>query len=364
MGVVGIALYILFIGEPVVRLMGLRFRHWKKGGQRGDQIARISAALLGAHLLMAVASQLVEATYQRQWWLVLALTVGLLTRTTVTSSVSHSTYAYTAGRAGIGWRKLLLLPKLGWPTQWKPLFQWGPLASIAAIVNGVRSRPGTFNPQVSDSNRVSKPHANKYTDSSDNTSLSDPTVRLNLVVSDSEFTDIEQAEQPSNLTNNGTTSDATKDSAGTNKETDIDSNTQYLPIQEITFTDSESDLATPHTESDTATEKETDVDSETQYLPIQEINFSDSTSAATPFQESDTAAEKESSANDETQYLPIQETNLFGSTNNTSTPDSAVIHAEDNIAAAKEASNDSETQYLPIVDATPVEPDQAEQETN
>jgi hypothetical protein len=195
MGVVGIALYILFIGEPVVRLMGLRFRHWKKGGRRGDKIARISAALLGAHLLMTVASQLVEATYQRQWWLVLALTVGLLTRTTVTSSISHSTYAYTAGRAGIGWRKLLLLPKLGWPTQWKPLFQWGPLASIAAIVNGVRSRPGTFNPQVSDSNRVSKPHANKYTDSSDNTSLSDPTVRLNLVVSDSEFTDIEQAER-------------------------------------------------------------------------------------------------------------------------------------------------------------------------
>jgi hypothetical protein len=90
MGIVGLALYILFIAEPLIRLMALRFRHWKRAGRKGDLIARTTAALLGSHVVMTLASLNVEATYQRQWWLILALTFALLTRATLSTNKRYT----------------------------------------------------------------------------------------------------------------------------------------------------------------------------------------------------------------------------------------------------------------------------------
>jgi O-antigen ligase len=79
MGGIGLLLFLLFIIEPVTRLLRLR----RDLAITGAKFGRISAALLAAHILMSVASMNVEATYQRQWWLILALTMALLARSSI-----------------------------------------------------------------------------------------------------------------------------------------------------------------------------------------------------------------------------------------------------------------------------------------
>ena len=74
MGLVGLVVYLLFVGEPTVRLLECRRR------SRTREVAELAAALLAAHLAMAFSSLTVEATYQRQWWFVLALTIALSSR--------------------------------------------------------------------------------------------------------------------------------------------------------------------------------------------------------------------------------------------------------------------------------------------
>lgn len=71
MGVVGLAVFVLFVGQPALRLLDCRRR------SRSSYRAELAAALLAAHAAMTFSSLTVEATYQRQWWLVFALTIAL-----------------------------------------------------------------------------------------------------------------------------------------------------------------------------------------------------------------------------------------------------------------------------------------------
>jgi len=382
MGIVGIALYLLFIGEPVVRLMRLRFRHWRREGQRGDQIARISASLLGAHLLMAVASQLVEATYQRQWWLVLALTVGLLTRTNVSSTGRLPAFILNPNKLKTSWAKHLR-PKPGWPTPWGPL--WG----NTGIKQEVASGTGRFKPVAPDLAPVNE-QGGQYADSSNDTYISDPTVLFSVPVSDSILTAYDQTEKEKNHADSADKTaipDAitilAEDDIAAEKGIDVDSKTQSLPISELILTDEEraeqetnrvnnskdpfvSDVSIILAENDIAIEEKTEADSETQYLPISEliltdeeqaeqemnrINNSNDTfiyTAAAMLSGNDAEAEEEQEVDPEAQYLPTQEMNDSGSTDDSSTSDGEVIIAIDDTETEKETDADSETQYLTI----------------
>ena len=380
MGIVGVALYLLFIAEPVVRLMRLRFRHWRKGGQRGDQIARISASLLGAHLLMAVASQLVEATYQRQWWLVLALTVGLLTRTNVSSSRRLLAFFFNPNKSKTNWAQLPW-PKSGWPTPWGPL--WSNTGTKKQMASGI----GRFKLVAPDLAPVNE-QGGQYADSSNDTYVSDPTVLLSVPISDSILTAYDQAEKEKNHADSADKTaipDAimilAEDDIAAEKGIDADSETQSLPISELILTDEEraeqetnrvnnskdpfvSDVSIILAENDSAIEEETAADSETQYLPISELILTDEEQAEQEMNRinnsnytfiytaaamlSGNDAEEEKEVDSETQYLPTQEMNDSGGKVGPSTSDGEIILVIDDTETEKETDVDSETQYLPI----------------
>ncbi|RUM94436.1 MAG: hypothetical protein DSZ28_03190, partial [Thiothrix sp.] len=271
MGVVGIALYLLFIAEPVIRLMRLRFRHRRRDGQRGDQVARISAALLGAHLLMVVASQLVEATYQRQWWFVLALTVGLLTRTISSPSRHLPAYAYKASKFGTLWTRHK------WTT-----FGWAiPFRSHLGGTATSRAMSAT------DSTLTNKQET-PNTDNLNDTSVSDPTVRLDSPIFDPIEINSNQSDSPSDTSTPDAIATPAEDDAETEKS-NIDTVTQDLPITDLIHehqreeeanhtngTDAADGTSTPDSiitcsEDNTAEEREIHVDTVTQPLSIIEL---------------------------------------------------------------------------------------------
>ena len=77
MGVLGFLAYLLFVFEPVLRIFRVRSQHRILGGRKGDYFSRATAGILAAHVVMAVASLSVEATFQRQWWLILAFVIAI-----------------------------------------------------------------------------------------------------------------------------------------------------------------------------------------------------------------------------------------------------------------------------------------------
>ena len=203
-----------------------------------------------------------------------------------------------------------------------------------------------------------------------------------------------------------------EDNAVTEKEANsVDVGTQYPPIsdsilsnhdqadQEASYSDEMNepfipDVETILAEGDIETGKETNVDTETQYLPIsdsiltdsdhaeQETNYSDSADetsfpdAAVISVENNSETEKETDVEAETLYLPIsdsiqmdndqaeQDSNCLDSTDETSFPDVAAILAENNSETEKETDVGVETQYLPISESILTDNDQAEQETS
>ncbi|MCK5922559.1 MAG: hypothetical protein KAG66_16580, partial [Methylococcales bacterium] len=189
----------------------------------------------------------------------------------------------------------------------------------------------------------------------------------------------------------------------------IDAGVHYLPIsdailsnndqaeQETSCSDDVNDTFIPDVETipaegDIETEKETNVDTETPYLPVsdsiltdsdqaeQETNRSNGTDEASVpviegiLVEDGTETEKEANVDTETQYLPIsdsilvdsdqaeKETNNSDSTDGTSLPDVAEILVENSSTTEKEA--DAEALYLPASDSILTNSDQVEQETN
>ncbi len=336
MGVVGAIAYLLFITEPVVRLMRLRFRHHRMGGHRGDQIARISAALLGAHLLMTVASQLVEATYQRQWWLVFALTAGLLTRNTVSSSRKFSTNAFKAKKSGINWSHPQW-PKLKWPAPWRALSN---TIIQKSRINSIRF----FRTRTTDSTQ----NANSLKD----TSVTDPTVLLDLSIYDS----ILSKQETHHTENSSTSSDShgsAEDDAATERSTNTDTETQSLPVQtmeQLGSTDEASESHSNLAEDDAATEGSTNADTETQFLSVQAMEYLGSVDEASEshsnLAEDDAATERSTNTDTETQSLPVQTMEQLGSTDEASESHSNL--AEDDTATEGSTNADTGTQFLPV----------------
>lgn len=86
MGALGFLAYLIFIAEPILRIFRIRLKHKANGARKGDFFSRATAGILAAHIVMAIVSFSVEATYQRQWWLILAFVIAISVHPSIQSN--------------------------------------------------------------------------------------------------------------------------------------------------------------------------------------------------------------------------------------------------------------------------------------